>query len=391
MLGLRVTFDSPASKPVPTGSQDIDVHGRQVGRGRDDDSQPASRPRGGQERSSIRKTSNLKPRQEGGCPTGMPHNIPSSSTLGKPSPQPGGIMRASPRNPLKNITNYRSAGWRKDLAHILGSFYHYNNPSHKEAEWNKWKTKFFKYLGQRQGKWRAIKEEKPLQYMPYMESCFQALISIRLKGLSQLTGWIKSGSYYHGVVAKKGQLHLGHLAGTMPPKGPQIHPSQSHPVTQKEEETPTTSPHRSLSRKWEGRSTNPFLLQDSKGRHEAVQQLYMADGGFQGTRDLRVLEKAKTLQVAVWLHCLDMAATGDGMASYSLDATQHGRGPLLEFLLAPQASSLTFEEVIHWVLAENWYKIESSLDDIQELQAQLQREAQKRLIKWSLPNLLERR
>ena len=29
-LGLRVTFDSPASKPAPTGSKDIDVHGRQV-------------------------------------------------------------------------------------------------------------------------------------------------------------------------------------------------------------------------------------------------------------------------------------------------------------------------------------------------------------------------
>ena len=38
-------------------------------------------------------------------------------------------------------------------------------------------------------------------------------------------------------------------------------------------------------------------------------------------------------------------------------------------LLALQASSLTFEEVIHWVLAENWYKVESSLDNIQELQA----------------------
>ena len=27
--GLRVTFDSSATKPAPTGSQDIDVHGRQ--------------------------------------------------------------------------------------------------------------------------------------------------------------------------------------------------------------------------------------------------------------------------------------------------------------------------------------------------------------------------
>ena len=265
--------------------------------------------------------------------------------------------------------------------------------------------------------------------MPYMEHHFHTLTGIRLKGLSQFTGWIKPGSYYHGVVAKKGQLHLClHLAGTAPPKGPQIHQSQSHPVTQKEEEIPTTSPptpgtessttqgarsdapvpmetggvgdgwswveqaeastkeewrrdrpakrRQSSSRKWEGQSTNPFLLQDNKGRHEAVEQLYqhagecppahhdvaaqgmahhhpdmesgaakslnnqvlcmileyhltclsqgpsyvspvlleaaknllppveeyMAGGGFQVTQDLRVLEKAKTLWVVVWLH-----------------------------------------------------------------------------------------
>ena len=153
-------------------------------------------------------------------------------------------MRASPRNPLKNLTHYRSAGWKKDLGHILGPFYCYNYPFHKEVEWKKLKTKFFKYLGQHQEEWRSIKEEKPLQYMPYMESCFQALTGIRLKGLSQFTGWIKPGSYYHGVVARKGQLHMClHLAGTEPPKGPQICPSQTHSVTQKEQETPTTSLH----------------------------------------------------------------------------------------------------------------------------------------------------
>ena len=80
---------------------------------------------------------------------------------------------------------------------------------------------------------------------------------------------------------------------------------------------------------------------------------YLAGGDFQGTRDLRVLEKAKTLQVAVWLHRLDMATTGDGEASYSLEVTWHGREPLLELLLAPQASSLMFEEVIDRVLVEN--------------------------------------
>ena len=261
----------------------------------------------------------------------MPHNIPSSSTPGNTSPQLGGITRASPGNPLKNLTHYRSAGWRKDLDHILGSFYCYNFPSHKEGEWKKLKTKFFEYLGQRQEEWRTVKEEKPLKYMPYMESRFQACTGIRLKRLSQFTGWIKPGSYYHGVVARKGQLHMClHLAGTEPPKGPQICPNQTRPVTQKEEETPTTSlhtpgkegsvtqgacsdsptpmetggagdgqswveqaeasadeewrrgrpakRHRSMSRKWEGRSTNPFPLQDSEGRHEVVQQLYRHAG-----------------------------------------------------------------------------------------------------------------
>ena len=206
-----------------------------------------------------------------------------------------------------------------------------------------------------------------------------------------------------------------------------------------------TKCHWSSSRKWEGWSTNPFPLQDSKGRYEVVEQLYrhagecppthhdvaaqgmahhhpdlesgvakslnnqvlcmiseyhltclsqgssyispvlpeaakdllppveeyMAGGGFQGTRDLRVLEKANTLRVAVWLHRLDITTAGDGVASHSLEVTRHGRGSLLEFLLALQAGSLTFEEVIHWVLAENWYKIESSLDNVWELRAQL--------------------
>ena len=203
--------------------------------------------------------------------------------------------------------------------------------------------------------------------------------------------------------------------------------------------------HWSSPRRWEIQSPHPFPLQDSEGRHEAVQQLYhhagertlahhdvaaqgmathhpdlevgatkslnnmvlcmiseyhltclsqgpsfispvlpeaaknllppleeyRAGGNFQGTWDARVLERAKTLWVAVWLHCLDMAAAGDRMASYSLDATRHGRGPLLEFLLTPWASNLLFEEVVDWVLAENQDKMESSLDNVQKLRAWL--------------------
>ena len=262
------------------------------------------------------------PHQEGGCPAGAHHSTPPSST--------SGAKKASPGGPLRNLANYRSAGWRKDLNHILRGSFLYNYPSHKEGDWDKLKTKFFNYLGQQQEEWKTIKEEEPLQYMPYMEHQFQALTSVRLNGLSQFTGWIKPGSYYHGVVARKGQLHLClHLAGIVLPRGPQIHPSETQALTQKKVDTPTTSPPtrgregsatqgacsdppipmetggmgdsrswaeqveaahssseeewrrdrptkqcRSSPRRWEIQSPHPFLLQDSEGRHEAIQQLY---------------------------------------------------------------------------------------------------------------------
>ena len=79
--------------------------------------------------------------------------------------------------------------------------------------------------------------------MPYMEKHFHATIGIKLKGLSDFKGWIKRGSYYHAVVARKGQLHkCPHLAGVELPRWPQVTPSESRQVSQRREETPTTSP-----------------------------------------------------------------------------------------------------------------------------------------------------
>ena len=115
---------------------------------------------------------------------------------------------------------------------------------------------------------------------------------------------------------------------------------------------------------------SPVLPEAAKNLLPSMEE-YMADVDFQGTRDWRVLERAKTLWVAVWLHRLDMATTGDGEASYSLEITWHGRGPLVELLLVPQTSSFMFEEVIDRVLVENQYKIESSLDNVWGLWAQL--------------------
>ena len=66
-----------------------------------------------------------------------------------------------------------------------------------------------------------------------------------------------------------------------------------------------------------------------------------------------------------------MAADGDETASLSLEAAWHGMGPLLELLLTQRTSSLTLAEVVECVLAENWHRVESSLDDLQERCTQL--------------------
>ena len=100
---------------------------------------------------------------------------------------------------------------------------------------------------------------------------------------------------------------------------------------------------------------------------EAVTELlppvdkYTGGVGFCGTRDVRVMERAKTLQIATWLHRLDMAVVeGDQIASQTLEAARHRKGPLVDLLLAPMMGNLTFTEVVDRVLDENWHREESS-------------------------------
>ena len=80
---------------------------------------------------------------------------------------------------------------------------------------------------------------------------------------------------------------------------------------------------------------------------------YILGVAFKGTWDVRVVDHAMALQVAVWLHQLDMAVGGEALASESLEASWHHLGPLLESFLTPRTSNLTYEEVVDHVLREN--------------------------------------
>ena len=373
--------------------------------------------------------------------------------------------------------------------------YYKKNFPYKEAEWVRLRDKVVSHLLPHQVEWRGIKENDPLRYMPYMEELFFTATGVRLTGLANCTIWIKRGSYYHGLVAQKGQLNrCPHLVGVELPRRPLITPSESHWASQQKAEAPIASPNvpileanasqgatsdvpapmetggagdgqfwveqvkleddfkkarptkccRSQSRWREDRPMLPFLLQDERDRCASIQQLYkhagqqppahhnvammgithlhlevmpcdarslsnqvlcmiveyhltsqaqgtlslssvlleaaeellpsVESGAFQETRDMRVIERAKTLQIAAWLHHLDMVVEGDELSPQTLEASQHRRGPLLYLFLAPMMSSLTFAKVVDHVLDGNQHKEESSLAKLQGHRTQIQGE-----------------
>ena len=81
------------------------------------------------------------PCQVGECSSRAPRNVPPASTPESTPPQNSGGVRASPSDPQKRAAKYRSAGWKKDLEHVLKTYYRHMVASFKEAEWAKMKER----------------------------------------------------------------------------------------------------------------------------------------------------------------------------------------------------------------------------------------------------------
>ena len=107
-------------------------------------------------------------------------------------------------------------------------------------------------------------------------------------------------------------------------------------------------------------SLSPIIPQETAALLPPLKN-YVPGIAFEGTRDVRVVDCAKTLRVAVWLHRLDMAMEGEGMASETLEALWHWQDALLESFLTPRTSKLTFQEVVDCILNENWHASEHLL------------------------------
>ena len=143
-------------------------------------------------------------------------------------PQRGGQPRSALCDPVRLAANYRSSGWRKDLEHILWVYYRFSIASFMEAEWARVKERFFDHFLQHKGEALALKEAHPMDFMAYIQDLFYQATGLHLDGLASFTGWIKWGSYYHGLVAWQGHLHeCLHLTGVPLPRWPQMSPSKS--------------------------------------------------------------------------------------------------------------------------------------------------------------------
>ena len=140
-------------------------------------------------------------------------------------------QRAPDWNPLAYLSAHHSGSWRKDLDCYMGAYFRLNYRQEPASKWPELKSKFFEFLVDHHSEWKAIRNNDPLGYLPYMEAQFEWVTGYKLVGLGTCTEWICAGSYYHWVVAQQGQLgRCPRLASVPPPQGPMT-PPPFPPVT----------------------------------------------------------------------------------------------------------------------------------------------------------------
>ena len=170
----------------------------------------------------------------------MTAGAPATNTQGDAQLLPGCRTRTSHYDPAIVAGNFRSSGWWKDLEHVLKVYYHYNlQAPFDELEWIRVRELFFDRFAAKKAEALRIKEESPLDYMPFIAGEFYTVTGIRLHELQDFTRWIKKNSYYHGLLAHRGQIgEIPHLIGEGFPKWPQLKPSESHRISYSRAEGP---------------------------------------------------------------------------------------------------------------------------------------------------------
>ena len=189
-----------------------------------DQSQQTTAPDTGPEGQGTRRPGRARSRGRHHGPVSLPPRQPYTSL--QASGRSGGTSRRAPDwNPLANLANHRSGGWKKDLDFYMGAYFRLNYRQEPASKWPALKAKFFDFLIDHHSEWKSIRNNDPLGYLPYMEAQFERVMGYKLVGLGACTEWIRAGTYYHWVIAQRGQLgRCPRLAGIPPPEGPMTPP-----------------------------------------------------------------------------------------------------------------------------------------------------------------------
>ena len=134
------------------------------------------------------------------------------------------------------MANFCSSGWKK-------VYYKFEVASFNEEEWSRVRDLFFSHFLQYKEEALALKEVHLMDFMAYIQNLFYQATGLHLDGLRSFTGWIKRGSYYHGLVARQGCIHeCLHLMGAALPRWPQVAPSESRCLQVKQDaQVPSSS------------------------------------------------------------------------------------------------------------------------------------------------------
>ena len=113
----------------------------------------------------------------------------------------------------------------------------------RELEWARVRELLFDRFIPKKAEALVIKEESPLEYMPFIAKEFHRATGLCLHDLPEFTLWIKRGSYFHGLLVERGQVQeCPHLIGALLPRWPQPKPSESHEELYRQAEGPVVGP-----------------------------------------------------------------------------------------------------------------------------------------------------
>ena len=166
----------------------------------------------------------------------------------------------------------------------MGAYFRLNYRNEPTSKWPALKAKFFNFLIDHHSEWKSIRNNDPLGYLPYMEAQFERVTGYKLVGLGACTEWIRAGTYYHWVIAQRGELgRCPRLAGTPPPEGPMT-PPPFPPVTAAASPATATPPAPAAPPATATQATTPKPPQGGGGRPRSKSQPRKRDAAAAGVQ-----------------------------------------------------------------------------------------------------------